>query len=1301
MPAEPRSLKELFLAALEVTPAERPAWLGRECPDADLRRHVELMLAAHDQPQSLLDRPAAAAAPPGEATGDLVAGPDSVGPALGEAEAVGTLVAGRYKLVEAIGEGGMGTVWMAQQTEPVKRLVALKVIKAGMDSKQVLARFEAERQALALMDHPNIARVLDAGATAAGRPFFVMELVKGVSITHYCDEHRLTLRQRLELFVPVCQAIQHAHQKGIIHRDVKPSNVLVCLYDGRPVPKVIDFGIAKAAGPQLTEQTLVTGFGTVVGTLEYMSPEQAEVNQLDIDTRSDIYSLGVLLYELLTGTTPLDRQRLREAAMLEVLRLIREEEPPRPSTRLSESKDALPTISAQRQSELAKLTRLVRGELDWVVMKALEKDRNRRYETANGLALDLQRYLADEPVQAGPPSATYRLRKFVRRHRGPVLAGLLLLLALVLGMAGTTVGLVLAEQARQAEAEQRGQTECDRDDKEKARALAARKAVEAQESAKAAEVAAEEERKARKLADKSAAAERLAKTEAEKATAAAIVAKLKVQKHLEQVLNNNLILVSIFRDLDPRREDNLGISIQAQLAEQLVRAAELLEGEAVGDAETVAAMQVLLGNALTNLGHARKAIPVYVKAGQTIDKLPGAKAVDKLTILHNLAEAYKEAGQLGPAMQLYQEVLEKRKATEGLDDPATLTAMNNLAVVYMEAGKHKLALPLAEDALARTRKAKGEADHLTLACMNNMAILYKGAGKTQQALAMYREVLDKTKARLGPDHLDTFNRMNNLACFYAETGQLDLALPQYVETFSKSKAKFGPNHPVTLASMDGLANVYRATGKLDMALALQLECLERTRVRLGADHLNTLISMDNLALVYLDLEKADLALPLLREAVETARKTLGPDHPHTLKCLRSLGVAYRRVGQFDEAVKVFRDQLEKVKASLGEDHPLTLTSMDSLAVTYRAAGKLNLAGQLLVKTLDKRKATLGADHPDTLLSMSNLGVVFAGIGRYDLALPLYEEALGKMKAVRPEHEETLGCMTNLADAYRATRKFDQAEPLLKAVLAKRKARQGADHKDTLLVMNNLGLTYHDWGKLELALPLFTEAAEKLKARLGADHPMTLTALNNVALTYLSKGQFAKAVPLYVETLKGRQARLGANHPDTVWSLHNLGGTYMLLGQYAEAEPLLTAWLAAPQASRPPDEFYTAGNLNRLGECQVALKKFTAAEKSLRDGLAIFEKKFPKSILRLDTENLLGVALAGQGKFDDAERLLVNSTTVLLRDTPQLSADSKRRGAASARRIIEFYTARGNLEEADRWRKLRDEAFPPPEKKQDP
>ncbi len=324
---------------------------------------------------------------------------------------------GPYRLLQKIGEGGMGVVCMAEQEKPLHRKVALKIIKPGMDTAQVIARFEAERQALALMDHPNIAKVLDAGTTDTGRPYFVMDLVKGIPITRYCDEAKLSPSERLSLFIPVCQAIQHAHQKGIIHRDIKPSNVMVTLQDGQPVAKVIDFGVAKAIDERLTERTLFTQYGAIIGTPEYMSPEQAVLSGLDVDTRSDVYSLGVLLYELLTGTTPLRRETLREAAIDEILRRIREEEPQRPSTRLSDSKDALLSISAQRQTEPARLTKLVRGELDWIVMKSLEKDRTRRYETANGLARDIQHYLDGDAVEAGPPTTSYKLRRFARKHR--------------------------------------------------------------------------------------------------------------------------------------------------------------------------------------------------------------------------------------------------------------------------------------------------------------------------------------------------------------------------------------------------------------------------------------------------------------------------------------------------------------------------------------------------------------------------------------------------------------------------------------------------------------------------------------------------------------------------------------------------------------------------------------------------------------------------------------------------------------------------------------------------------------------
>ncbi|HEY2823926.1 MAG TPA: serine/threonine-protein kinase, partial [Gemmatimonadales bacterium] len=578
MSEQPPSDKSIFLSALEIgAAADRAAFVEQSCAgDPALRASVGALLAAHDNPPQLLAVPEDAAPDP-----DAAGWPDHPG-----------AVIGPYKLLQQLGEGGMGTVYMAEQRHPVQRKVALKLVKAGMDSKQVIARFEAERQALAMMDHVNIARVLDAGETpptyAGGmlRPYFVMELVHGVPITEYCDVHHLSPRERLELFVPVCQAIQHAHQKGIIHRDIKPSNVMVTLYDGRPVPKVIDFGVAKATEQKLTDRTLFTQFGFMVGTLEYMSPEQAETSALGVDTRSDIYSLGVLLYELLTGSTPLTRQRLKDAAHAEILRLIREEEAPRPSTRLSDSGEALASISAQRQMEPDKLTKLVRGELDWIVMKTLEKDRNRRYETAGAFAADVQRYLNDEAVQACPPSARYRLRKFVRANRGPVLASVLLIAFLVLGSIGTSLGLVSALRAE--------------------RAAGAAAAAEAEQRLEA-----ETQR------DRARTAEQLATEEAAVATAV-----------------TNFIREDLLESASPEKN---ALDKKVTVEEVLKHASDRIAGKFDGQPRVEAAIRLTIGETYFELGNFPAAQPHLERALELRRRILGAEHLDTLSAMNDLA----------------------------------------------------------------------------------------------------------------------------------------------------------------------------------------------------------------------------------------------------------------------------------------------------------------------------------------------------------------------------------------------------------------------------------------------------------------------------------------------------------------------------------------------------------------------------------------------------------------------------------------------------------------------------------------
>jgi serine/threonine protein kinase len=690
------------------------------------------------------------------------------GPFTATAETSGTVIAGRYQLLHQLGEGGFGLVYLAEQRAPVQRAVAVKLIKPGMDSQQVLARFEAERQALALMDHPHIAKVLDGGTTEQGHPFFVMELVRGIPITIFCDEHRLTLRQRLELFVPVCQAVQHAHQKGVIHRDLKPSNVLVTSQDCRPVPKVIDFGVAKALHQRLTERTMFTEIGQVVGTPEYMSPEQAGVNPLDIDTRSDIYGLGVLLYELLTGVTPLDRKRLRQAAYDEVLRLIREADPARPSTRIT-TVEELPSVAARRQVEPWQLGKLLRGDLDWIVMRCLEKDRARRYETANGLARDIQRYLADEPVEASPPSTSYRLRKFVWKNKRLFLTATAFALLLVVG---TAVSVALAVRAWQAE--RLGQTRLEEEARARAEAEAVREFfVEDMIGWVGPE---------RKMGRRVTVDEVLVGAER------AIGTRFKEQPLTEAAVRQ--MLGRVYRDLG-QHDKALGHLRQAQA----------LYTEHLGAAHRrTLETKTILGNTLWHMGRNDEAAQVLEGAVEVGRQALGPEDTQTLWSLYYLAFVRREQGNLKEGETILRQILETRQRLQGDDHPATILVKHDLAIAYCDRGDLEGGVRLMEEVVQALRRVQGPDHPDTLKAEANLAEALGVKGEYVEAIRLLERLLERCRKVCGPDHFVTRSAETSLASSLAsrpDSSPDDLA--RALELSKKSTDT--PNLPPSVAGL--------------------------------------------------------------------------------------------------------------------------------------------------------------------------------------------------------------------------------------------------------------------------------------------------------------------------------------------------------------------------------------------------------------------------------------------------------------------------------------------------------------------
>jgi eukaryotic-like serine/threonine-protein kinase len=843
-----QKLQELCHLALEREPSQRALFLAEACRDDEaLRRDAESLLARATIDAATLDDP-----------------PDEL-----EAKVIG-----HYHLLQKIGEGGMGEVWLAEQKEPVRRRVALKLVKAGMNTREVIGRFESERQTLALMEHPAIAKVFDAGSTPDGAPYFAMEYVAGVPITEYCDNHRLPIKERLELFMHVCEGVRHAHQKAVIHRDLKPSNILVTEVDGKATPKIIDFGVAKALGQKLSLDTIFTRVGSLVGTPEYMSPEQALSSGEDVDTRTDVYSLGIVFYELLAGAPPIELRRL---AFDEYLRRLREEDPPKPSTKIRTGDPATKTeLARRRQTEPVALARQIGGDLDSIALKALEKDRGRRYGSAADFAADIGRYLRDEAVQAVAPSAAYRARKFASRHRWGVVMACAFVVVL------TTAAAISIRQSIRANREAAvAQAVSDflRND-----VLAqAGASTQASPTTKP-----DPDLKVRTALDRA---------------AAAISGKFDKHPEVEAAIRDTI------------GEAYLDLGLYPEARTQLQRAREL--HSRIRGPEASETLLDANGLGLIAL-HQAKYSEAESLLTRTVDaerRTLGSEDRHTLLSMNNLGLVYQSEAKYSQAQALFEQLVQSWRRVQGPDDHYTLMAMTNLGSVYEFQGKYSQAESVTKQALEIQRRVLGPEHPDTLLNSNNLGIIYNDEGKYQQAAELLRQTLEIQRRVLGSDHVDTLNCMINLAISYGSEGKYADAEELQRETLEIERRVFGPEYPNTLIAMENLADILELRGKHAEAIELLTQTWDKGRHVWGPNHPVALTILSDLAFAYQMRGKYANAEACATQVLAGRRKALGSAHPFTMASAADLALAYVSQKKFAEAQPLAQETLDFWKKS--------------------------------------------------------------------------------------------------------------------------------------------------------------------------------------------------------------------------------------------------------------------------------------------------------------------------------------------------------------------------------------------------
>ncbi|MBK8979069.1 MAG: tetratricopeptide repeat protein [Planctomycetes bacterium] len=1318
-PQRKDQVRSIFARARELPPADRPAFLRTECGSDDvLREELASLLDLHEEARQLLPEPAPAAERPGDRIG-------------------------RYKLLQQIGEGGFGTVWMAEQEEPVLRKVALKVLKAGMDTAQVVGRFEAERQALAMMDHPNIAKVFDGGATPQGRPYFVMELVKGIPITRYCDDAGLGMRERLELFVPVCQAVQHAHQKGVIHRDLKPGNVLVTLHDGRPVPKVIDFGIAKATQGRLTDRTVFTGFQQMLGTPEYMAPEQAELSGLDVDTRADIYSLGVLLYELLTGTRPFELKTLLEAGYAEMVRTIKEVDPPKPSTRISTLGDQLLDVARHRKVHPRALGTLMRGDLDWIVMKALEKERGRRYDTATALADDVLRHLAHEPVLASRASRLYRWRKYVRRHRVGVAAGAAIVLALLAGGIAATFGYV---EARAAE---------DKAEGERAAAVLARLEEQRQrEVAEAALVQAEAQRR---------------RAENEVASKTAVVG----------------LLTDLFWSSDPHENRGPGFTVRQMLDEFAALQLVQLEGQPEVEWE----LRLVVAHAYLGLGLPDEALPNSARsvtlARERLPERPDALA----NALWLQSWASHDMRRWHEALQLLEEAKELLRDLEGQDDLRAVISHAECDNLYhlgsLDEAKARESLSLVEQAF-------GSDGHHTNLARELLAKQLSRQNSFEEAAAVLRVAVEHRPA----DARERVNRalyLLDLARAIGHSGRTDEGIRLSEEALSEYEAVLG-RHPKLIDCLNTLSELCRMADRHEDAVAYQRRALELRAELYGPEDPGCMLRLIPLghALIKTKSGRAE-AEACFRRALELASRPDVNDREAIFEALHglvsalilqgptrheeALGVATRAVElsrrRWDGDSAALADALADLakvnymlKRYLAAEDPLREAvaiwrrlearavdhvppSPHAYSIIDRHEQETNPAPKLITSLTwlglalaeqgpEKRRETIevlqqafdrwaelgtGPGSRNLCLVLSALGRARLDAGEIDAAIPTLQQAVAAWREDVQSWPDEAGAWTAFSLKLRPA-----GVRLIRALLDRGRCAEAEEAaREVLRLTGHLRSTKVAgfWQFAELTMLRYALARQgKTDEAAAADRrleemraapiaPFVLLAsaqdllrwgevdravsvveqalgaleLDSTDLSYFlpisvelsNRGRPALAEKLLRRLLTSQQGP-GKDRADAALTRGWLIFALRKQGKLAEAEELGRQHLALAREAHGADSAEAATSLAQLVQVLLAQGKAVDAELAATESLALRAAKQPGTWQHYAAMALLGRALLAQGRLAEAEPLLAESCAKM--QPPPASVEHL---TAALEAMIDLCVQQGRPEAAAPWR----------------